>query len=139
MIFPHPDPMVISALITGILGGGLIGFLQFLIGRHDRLQREKQEIDPEKLNKLIRLSIAEAQDRICWLGEKYIEHGYVEIRDWAAYESLYLAYKDIGGNNLAKNIYTKVSNLPHLTEDEIDILQQKEKEKQESHDRRMED
>jgi hypothetical protein len=113
------DPNIMVAVISGLLGGGFISFIQFLINRADQRERERDKMNPEKMEMLVKLSVAEAQDRIVWLGLKYIERGWITYREWAIYEQMYLAYKDLGGNHYAAAIFAEVSHLRRVVDRKI--------------------
>ena len=54
-----------------------------------------------------------AHDRICSLGEKYIQQGWLTRDDYEnIYEYLYLPYHDLGGNGSAERIMEEVKRLP---------------------------
>ena len=54
-----------------------------------------------------------AHDRICELGEKYIQQGYVTKDEFEnLHDYLFLPYKDLGGNGTAEKIVNDVKRLP---------------------------
>jgi hypothetical protein len=58
-------------------------------------------------------------DRICYLGQQYIERGYIYADEYEnLHDYLYQPYAKMGGNGSAKMIMDKVSNLPMKTRGE---------------------
>ena len=52
-------------------------------------------------------------DRITYLGQKYIEKGYITRDEYEnLHDYLYLPYADLGGNGTAKKIMEEVDKLP---------------------------
>lgn len=100
-------------LFVGALGGGLFAFIQFLITRHD--EKKNKAISPRAFNQLIALSVAEAQDRLVYLGELYLHRGSITVREWVIYKQMYDPYRELGGNHYAEAIFEKVKKLYELT------------------------
>lgn len=66
-----------------------------------------------KRNAQARMLRGLAHDRICCLGQKYIDQGYIkqgELENLMHY--LYEPYKELGGNGTAKRIMEEVCELP---------------------------
>lgn len=64
-------------------------------------------------NALTKLVLGLAHDRIIFLGQKYIDQGYItkdEYEDLLKY--LWVPYSQFGGNGLAERIMVDVSKLP---------------------------
>ena len=60
-----------------------------------------------------RMLIGLAYDRILYLGNKYIERGWVSAEEYEnLYTYLYAPYEEMGGNGSAKRIMEKVRKLP---------------------------
>ena len=60
-----------------------------------------------------RMLIGLAHDRILYLGNKYIERGWVSAEEYEnLYTYLYDPYEKMGGNGSAKRIMEKVQKLP---------------------------
>ena len=54
-----------------------------------------------------------AHDRICELGEKYIQQGFVRKDEYEnLHDYLFLPYKELGGNGTAEKIVEDVKRLP---------------------------
>lgn len=54
-----------------------------------------------------------AHDRICELGEKYIEQGYVTKDEYEnLHDYLFVPYQELGGNGTAAKIVEDVKRLP---------------------------
>ena len=52
-------------------------------------------------------------DRICYLGGKYIQQGFITKDDYENLNDyLYLPYKKLGGNGTAEKIIKEVNHLP---------------------------
>lgn len=59
-----------------------------------------------------------AHDRICYLGEKYIQQSYISRDDFEnLHDYLYKPYEELGGNGTAKRIMEEVKKLPLRNED----------------------
>lgn len=57
-------------------------------------------------------------DRICWLGNKYIQQGWISISDMDDFEKyLYRPYKGLGGNGTAEAVMEKLKKLPNEVQD----------------------
>lgn len=102
------DPNIIIAVISGILGGGVLSFVQYLIQRHDR----KKEITPEAWDRVRDMILAMTQDRIVYLGRAFLEDGHVSPWDKAMIHALYDPYRKAGGNHYAAEIVEEVDKLP---------------------------
>ena len=60
-----------------------------------------------------KMLIGLAHDRILYLGNKYIERGWVSAEEYEnLYTYLYDPYEKMGGNGSAKRIMEKVQKLP---------------------------
>ena len=54
-----------------------------------------------------------AHDRICELGEKYLERGYISKDEYESlHDYLFVPYKELGGNGTAEKIVEDVKKLP---------------------------
>jgi hypothetical protein len=52
-------------------------------------------------------------DRICYLGSKHIESGFITKDDYEnLHDYLYLPYKKLGGNGTADKVMKEVDHLP---------------------------
>ena len=102
------DPNIIIAVISGILGGGFLSLIQYLIERHDK----KKEITPEAWDRVRDMILAMTQDRIVYLGKQYIDEGHVTAWDKAMIHALYDLYCVAGGNHYAREIVEEVDKLP---------------------------
>lgn len=102
------DPNITVAVISGLLGGGVLSLVQYLIDRHDR----KKSITPEAWSQVTAMLMAMTQDRIVWLGKRYIEYGHVSAWDKAMLHALYDPYRAAGGNHYAREIVEEVDKLP---------------------------
>ena len=60
-----------------------------------------------------RLLIGLAHDRICYLGLKYIERGYITQDEFENLNDyLYVPYRECGGNGSAQRVMETVKKLP---------------------------
>lgn len=70
-----------------------------------------------KLNKKsaqTQMLIGLGHDRIIYLGNKYIDRGYITTEEYDnLYNYLYLPYVKCGGNGTAKHVMDQVQKLPH--------------------------
>lgn len=102
------DPNIIIAVISGILGGGFLSLIQYLIERHDK----QKEITPEAWDRVRDMILAMTQDRIVYLGKQYLDKGCVTAWDKAMIHALYDPYRAAGGNHYAREIVEEVDKLP---------------------------
>lgn len=96
---------VIIALISGTFGSGFMSLVIFLIQRNDQKKGN--------IGKQGKMLLGLAHDRIMYLGEHYIEQGYItsqELDDFNRY--LYEPYSELGGNGTGKTIWQRVNTLP---------------------------
>ena len=67
----------------------------------------------EKKDDRTKLLIGIAHDRICCLGNNYIERGYIMPDEYEnLYDYLYVPYRNCGGNGTAEKIINEVKRLP---------------------------
>lgn len=128
-------------MVSALLGGGVLAFVQFLINRYDKKQAKTSNIMirldnidnalkavEDVLQKQIQFNRAAGADRVVCLGKKYIERGYIGYNEWAIYRAEFEAYEKIGGNGTARVIFDEVVALERI--DDKDIYQyEKENEK----------
>ncbi len=94
---------ILVAIIAGLTSGGLSQLVIFLIQRKD-----KQKNDP--LADMVR---GLGHDRIIYLGQKYIQKGFVTRDEYEnLHDYLFIPYKELGGNGTAEKVMKEVSNLP---------------------------
>ena len=90
--------VILSVLISVIASSGFWAYIT------KRLERK--DVTTQML-------IGLGHDRICYLGMKYIERGYITHDEYEnLYEYLYKPYEKMGGNGSAKRIMDEVSRLP---------------------------
>ncbi|WP_314789768.1 hypothetical protein [Mogibacterium diversum] len=99
-------------LLSTILGGGVMSFVQFLIIRHDEHKRKLIPVD--KFDKLVLLTLAQVQARLVTKGDAYRRRNSISLRDWAVYDEVYQHYADLGGNHFAEEMHKEVEKLPRL-------------------------
>ena len=58
------------------------------------------------------LVCANAQDRIVWLAEKYVQRGYITVREKALLKDMYRPYRKLGWNSYAEEAMGEVEKLP---------------------------
>lgn len=94
---------ILIAIIAGLTSGGISQLVIFLIQRKD-----KQKNDP--LADMVR---GLGHDRIIYLGQKYIQKGFVTRDEYEnLHDYLFIPYKELGGNGTAEKVMKEVSNLP---------------------------
>jgi len=96
-----------STLIVSIVGAvfASTGFWAFLTN----LLQNKKTKDSAESQMLKGLG----HDRICYLGQCYIQQGYITKDDYEnLHDYLYLPYKKLGGNGMAEKIMKEVECLP---------------------------
>ena len=110
---------IILAIALGILGSsGLAAIVVACLNRH-WAKKDKKEVSTEEVERINdRIDILfEAEqvsmlDRICWIGEKYIEAREVRLSDLLKLESMYRVFKKLGGNGDADPVMERVRTLP---------------------------
>lgn len=98
------SPMTFILTIVGSVfaSGGFWAFVTFLVQRRDK----KISVEARMLKGL-------GHDRICFLGEKYIEQGYISKDEYEnLHDYLYMPYKELGGNGTVEKIMNEVKTLP---------------------------
>lgn len=96
-----------STLIVSIVGAvfASTGFWAFLTNIIQN-KKTKESAEGQMLKGL-------GHDRICYLGESYIQRGYITKDDYEnLHDYLYLPYKKLGGNGTAEKIMKEVERLP---------------------------
>lgn len=94
---------ILIALIAGITSGGISQLAIFLIQRKDKKQNNP-------LNDMVR---GLGHDRIIYLGQKYIQNGFVTRDEYEnLHDYLFIPYQELGGNGTAEKVMKEVSNLP---------------------------
>ena len=51
-------------------------------------------------------------ERLEYLGDTYINRGYITIRQHATYKSMYRSYKKLKGNTFIDDVWAEVDTLP---------------------------
>lgn len=51
-------------------------------------------------------------DRLCHLGEKYIQQGYITQEQLKVFTKMHQAYKNLGGNGYHKTLMKRIEELP---------------------------
>lgn len=94
---------LIVSIVTAIFAStGFWAFITYLVQRKDT----KDSAEGQMLKGL-------GHDRICCLGESYINRGYITKDEYENLNDyLYLPYKKLGGNGTAEKILKDVGNLP---------------------------
>lgn len=96
-----------TTLIASIVGAvfastGFWAFLTYLV----QSKQTKDSAEGQMLKGL-------GHDRICYLGEYYIQRGYITKDEYEnLHDYLYLPYKKLGGNGTAEKIIKEVEKLP---------------------------
>lgn len=96
-----------TTLIVGIVGSvfastGFWAFLTFLIQKKDT----KDSAEAQMLKGL-------GHDRICYLGERYLQQGFITKDDYEnLHDYLFIPYKKLGGNGTAEKVIREVEHLP---------------------------
>ena len=108
----HELMITIVTIVGSVLASS--GFWAFLQNRRDE-KNNKDDVH----NAFVDLLKGLAHDRIVFVGNRYLERGWVtkdEYEDFVKY--LYEPYERVGGNGMARKVMREVENLP-LTEPEM--------------------
>lgn len=72
----------------------------------------------DKKSATARLLVGIAHDRITWLGDKFIQRGYITPDEYENIYGMFKPYQELGGNGSAKRVMEKVEKLPTHGPDE---------------------
>ena len=94
---------LVGSIVVAIFAStGFWAFVTYLIQRKDA----KTSAEGQMLKGL-------GHDRICSLGESYINRGHITKEEYEnLHDYLYVPYKKLGGNGTAEKIVKDVANLP---------------------------
>ena len=94
---------LIGSIVAAIFAStGFWAFITYLVQRKDT----KDSAQAQMLKGL-------GHDRICYLGESYINRGYITKDEYEnLHDYLYVPYKKLGGNGTAEKIVNDVADLP---------------------------
>ena len=97
------DKEIIIAIVASVFGStGFWALLTAIWNNHSK----KVSTEGKMLRGL-------AHDRICELGEKYLEQGYVTKDEYEnLHDYLFVPYHELGGNGTAAKIVEDVKRLP---------------------------
>lgn len=114
------NPVIITAIITAVTSSSVIGFIQFLINRHDekkkkpdeQMEQFQKEMN-EQLNLIKAVLLGQGHDRLVHVCQKYIDEGSITVEDFNDLkEYLYEPYRNIGGNGTGEEYFNLVRDLP---------------------------
>ena len=98
-----------QTVMTAFLTGGGCSIILYILQRGDN----KKDMKDDELKKIEASLRGLGHDRITYLGQKYIEKGYITRDEYEnLHDYLYLPYADLGGNGTAKKIMEEVDKLP---------------------------
>lgn len=98
--------MILTVIGAIFASGGFWAFLTYMIQRRD--------IQDSAISQMLK---GLGHDRICYLGARYVEQGYITKADYEnLHDYLFKPYKKLGGNGTAEKIMREVDKLP-LRED----------------------
>ena len=98
-------------LFTGILA--ILSWLVKLLRDQIRTEQAKNEAIAEGVQSLLRESIVSNYNR-------YSDRGYCPIYAKESMKKVYKAYHNLGGNDVATELYTKVLKMPEEKKEEAD-------------------
>ena len=98
-------------LFTGILA--ILSWLVKLLRDQIRAEQAKNEAIAEGVQSLLRESIVSNYNR-------YSDRGYCPIYAKESMKKVYKAYHNLGGNDVATELYTKVLKMPEEKREEAD-------------------
>lgn len=113
MIMLSPEESNALSALIGASGASIVSLITYFVSRHDRKKEAKRSL----LNDIADAVVGLDHDRITYLGQKYIDRGYITQRDYEnLVDYLYKPYKKLGGNGTAEKVISEVRELP-LKED----------------------
>ena len=90
--------MIVTVVCSVVASSGFWALVQSRMNKHDANTR---------------LLVGLAHDRICYLGLKYIERGYITQDEYENLNDyLYVPYRERGGNGSAQRVMEMVKKLP---------------------------
>ena len=100
---------VLLAVFSALLGSGFMGFIQFLITRHDN-KNSKENARLEAIASAVR---GLDHDRLYYLSEKYLQRGEITTDEYNNLsEYIYKPYKKLGGNGTGDKLMAQINELP---------------------------
>lgn len=100
---------ILLALFSAFLGSGFMGFIQFLITRHDN-KNNKEDARIEAIASAVR---GLEHDRLYYLAEKYLQKGEITTDEYNNLsEYIYKPYKQLGGNGTGDRLMGQIEKLP---------------------------
>ena len=97
--------MTQEVLIAIISSGAAVTVLNFILGLVKDWYDRKNG-----LRAAMRILL---DDRLTWLGEKYLKEGWISLENLKIYTKMHQSYKSLGGNGYHKNHMEKLDELPH--------------------------
>ena len=104
---PEGIPVIVWVIITAVMTLlASSGFWAWMMHKSD------------KKSATARLLVGIAHDRITWLGDKFIQRGYITPDEYENIYGMFKPYQELGGNGSAKRVMEKVEKLPTHGPDE---------------------
>jgi len=97
-------------IITAIITGGMFGFIEFLIKRHDE-KRNKGFVTKKDFVPIEAGILAILQERLESMMTKYLERGEITTTQFKTLETLLKAYENLGGDGFIHTLYEQVKDL----------------------------
>ena len=105
----NPENIVVIIITTVFASTGFWTFLSARFSSKDT-RRAKEDEQLELQSQMLK---GLAHDRICYLGEKYCERGYITKDEYEnLHDYLYVPYQKLKGNGTAEKIMGEVQKLP---------------------------
>lgn len=99
-------------ILTGVLTGGFLGFLQFLITRRDAKQdKEKEYATKGDIAPIKAALLAMMQDRLERVMTKYLKEGAISTNQFKTLETMLSAYEELGGDGFIHELYEQCKSL----------------------------
>lgn len=100
---------IMTAIIAGVCGSGFMGFLQFLINRHDQKNSKLDENQEDMKNALKGI----LHSLIMENGKEYLEEQSMPLDDYNELNDyLYEPYVKLGGNGACKRLMEELEAKP---------------------------
>lgn len=96
--------MTTEVLIAIISSGALVTIINFALGLLKDWYDRKNG-----LRAAMRIIL---DDRLCWLGAKYLATGHITAEQLKVYQKMHDAYVSLGGNGYHKTLMAKIDALP---------------------------
>lgn len=106
--------------VPSVLASFLSGVLLYKWKQQATAEKKDKEERAIKHEALVNGVVAMLRDRLLQAMDEHIADGYAPIHRAEVITKMYVAYHNLGGNDIVSATYTKFIKLPHQKDDESD-------------------